>query len=189
MADQKELENDMGQMSQPIDNGLDERSRTFRFPERAYSRFFFILSALFICIAAYLIGYLVLLNSGEWLYALATFACISVLSFIPLGLLSLNACFFEISPEYIAYLPWFGRQRIIQWHHVDRIVVETSSHGGFSLKIEDINHNKISPDVHMPDFKKLFWLIFENLAAAGKQEMFEKAFENSGLKLKKRAEN
>jgi hypothetical protein len=189
MATQKELKNDVGRMSQPIDNGLDELSRTLRFPERAYSRFFFIVSALFVYIAAFLIGHLVLLNSGEWLYALATFACISALSFIPLGLLAFNACFFEISPEHLAYLPWFGRPRIIQWHHVDSIVAETSSHGGFSLKIVDINHNKIFPDIHVPDSGKLFGLIFGHLSAAGKLEMLEKAFENSGLKLKKREEN
>ena len=176
-------------MSQPPDNGLDELSRTLRFPERAYSRFFFIVSALFVCIAAFLIGYLILLISGQWLYALGAFICISALSFIPLGLLAFNACFFEISPEYLAYVPWFGRLRIIQWHLVDRIDAEKSSHGGFSLKIVDINHNKIFPDAHVPDFGKLFRLIFEHLSTAGKQEMIVKALENSGIKLKKRKAN
>ena len=189
MAASRKLIEDSEPMSQPAENAPDELSQTLRFQERAYNRFYFIISAIFLFIGAFLMSLPVFLHTGKWLYTILIFAGLSVLSLIPLGFLLFNDCFFEVSPDYLAYIPWFGRPRIIQWHQVDRIVVETSSHGSLSLKIVDTKHDEIFPDARVPESGTLFRLIFGHLLSAGKRDMLEEALKKAGLKLKKRAEN
>lgn len=189
MAAPRKLIEDNGPMSQPAERGPDELTQTMRFPERAYNRFYFIISAIFLFIGAFLTSLPVFLHTGQWLYTIIIFVCLSALALIPLGLLLFNDCFFEVSPDYLAYIPWSGRPRIIQWNQVDRIVVKTSSHGSLSLKIVDTDHKKIFPDARVPEAGRLFRLIFGHLLTAGKRDMLEEALKKAGLKLKKRTDN